>query len=95
MKLVMSGVPAPIMFFSTSDLTNWNIEQLSVATSGVGKQTDYTDRILYAPDCIHHNGKHYLYYCLAGGGKDEGVAVSSSPYGPFKNGKNNRRGLWH
>ena len=69
---------------SSSDLVNWSVEQFSFATDGPGKQVDYTDRILYAPDCIHHNGKYYLYYCLAGGGDDEGVAVSSSPYGPFK-----------
>lgn len=73
---------------SSSDLVNWNVEQLSFATEGPGKQVDYTDRILYAPDCIHHNGKYYLYYCLAGGGEDdEGVAVADSPYGPFKEGK--------
>ena len=72
---------------SSSDLVNWNVEQFSFATDGPGKQVDYTDRILYAPDCIYHDGKYYLYYCLAGGGDDEGVAVSSSPYGPFKNGK--------
>lgn len=72
---------------SSSDLVNWSVEQFSFATDGPGKQVDYTDRILYAPDCIHHNGKYYLYYCLAGGGDDEGVAVSSSPYGPFRDGK--------
>ena len=72
---------------SSSDLVNWNVEQFSFATDEPGKQVDYTDRILYAPDCIYHDGKYYLYYCLAGGGDDEGVAVSSSPYGPFKNGK--------
>jgi hypothetical protein len=72
---------------STSDLVNWNIEQISFSTSGTGKQTSYTDKILYAPDCIHYDGKYYLYYCLEGGGKDEGIAVASSPYGPFKNGK--------
>ncbi|NWJ49459.1 MAG: family 43 glycosylhydrolase [Bacteroidetes bacterium] len=72
---------------STSDLVNWNIEQVSFSTAGTGKQTNYTDKILYAPDCIYRDGKYYLYYCLEGGGKDEGVAVASSPYGPFKNGK--------
>ena len=72
---------------STSDLVHWNVEQCSFATHGTGKQTDYTEQILYAPDCIHHNGKYYLYYCLAGGGKDEGVAVSDSPYGPFVDGR--------
>lgn len=72
---------------SSSDLINWKVEQFSFATKGIGKQTDYTDRILYAPDCIYHDGLYYLYYCLAGGGEDEGVAVASSPYGPFKNGK--------
>lgn len=72
---------------STSDLIKWDVEQVSFATAGKGKQTDYTDQILYAPDCIYNNGKYYLYYCLAGGGKDEGVAVATSPYGPFKQGK--------
>lgn len=75
---------------STSDLVRWEVEQFSFATKGLGKQTDYTEKVLYAPDCIYHNGKYYLYYCLEGGGEnreDEGVAVSSSPYGPFKNGQ--------
>lgn len=72
---------------STSDMVHWNVEQFSFATQGLGKQTDYTDRVLYAPDCIHHEGKYYLYYCLEGGGDDEGVAVGDSPYGPFKEGK--------
>ena len=73
---------------STDDMVNWNIEQFSFATDGIGKQADYTTRELYAPDCIYHDGKYYLYYCLAGGGgNDEGVAVGNSPYGPFRNGK--------
>lgn len=72
---------------SSSDLVDWHVEQFSFATKGPGKQVDYTDKLLYAPDCIHQNGKYYLYYCLAGGGEDEGVAVSSSPYGPFREGK--------
>lgn len=74
---------------SSSDLVNWNVEQISFATKGPGKQTDYTEAVLYAPDCIHHDGKYYLYYCLEGNDPegDEGVAVADSPYGPFKNGK--------
>ncbi len=72
---------------STSDLVHWDMEQTSFATQGLGKQTDYTDGVLYAPDCIYHKGKYYLYYCLAGGGDDEGVATASSPYGPFKKGR--------
>lgn len=72
---------------STSDMVHWDVEQFSFATQGLGKQTNYTDRVLYAPDCIHHEGKFYLYYCLEGGGDDEGVAVGNSPYGPFKDGK--------
>lgn len=73
---------------STSDMVHWEADQCSFATDGPGKQTDYTDRILYAPDCIYHNGKYYLYYCLAGElADDEGVAVGDSPYGPFRDGK--------
>ena len=73
---------------SSSDLVSWHVEQFSFATEGPGKQADYTDRILYAPDCIYRDGKYYLFYCLAGDPEDdEGVAVSSSPYGPFMDGK--------
>lgn len=74
---------------SSSDLVNWELDQNSFATKGLGKQTDYTNKILYAPDCIYKDGKYYLYYCLEGGNKDEveGVATSDSPYGPFKEGK--------
>lgn len=71
---------------SSSDLKHWTMEQTSFSTRGTGDQVDYCDQILYAPDCIYHNGKYYLYYCLTGGGEDEGVAVSDSPYGPFRNG---------
>lgn len=74
---------------STSDMVDWYVEQTSFATRGDGKQVEYSDEILYAPDCIYNpkDGKYYLYYCLTGGGEDEGVAVSDSPYGPFRNGK--------
>ncbi len=72
---------------SSLDLVRWDIEQFSFATKGTGKQTDYTEEVLYAPDCIYHNGKYYLYYCLAADGENEGVAVSSSPYGPFTDGQ--------
>ncbi len=72
---------------STTDLVNWEVEQFSFATQGIGKQADYTDRVLYAPDCIYHDGRYYLYYCLASDGENEGVAVASSPYGPFRDGK--------
>jgi hypothetical protein len=72
---------------SSSDLKHWNLDQTAFATAGTAKQTDYTSAILYAPDCIYHAGKYYLYYPLASGGEDEGVAVGDSPYGPFVNGK--------
>ena len=72
---------------SSSDLCAWHVEQNSFATQGIGKQVDYTEKALYAPDCVYYQDKYYLYYCLEGGGEDEGVAVSDSPYGPFRNGK--------
>lgn len=71
---------------SSSDLKHWSMEQMSFSTRGVGDQVSYSDELLYAPDCIHHQGKYYLFYCLTGGDEDEGVAVSDSPYGPFRDG---------
>ena len=72
---------------SSRDLKTWNLDQMSFATDGPAKQTDYTNAVLYAPDFIAKNGRYYLYYCLASGGENEGVAVSDSPYGPFVNGR--------
>lgn len=37
--------------------------------------------MLFAPDCIHRDGKYYLYFCLSD--DREGVAVSDRPEGPF------------
>ena len=39
--------------------------------------------LLFAPDCIEKDGKYYLYFCMQD--DSEGVAVSDSPQGPFKN----------
>jgi hypothetical protein len=36
---------------------------------------------LFAPDAIERDGKYYLYFCLSD--DSEGVAVASSPLGPF------------
>ncbi len=38
--------------------------------------------LLYAPDCMEKNGKYYLYFCMSD--YSEGVAVSDSPTGPFR-----------
>ena len=72
---------------STADMKTWWNDAMTFATDGPAKQTDYTSSVIYAPDCIFRNGKYYLYYCLASGGENEGVAVGDSPIGPFKAGK--------
>ena len=58
--------------FSTDDMVNW-VDH--------GESFRIDDGMLYAPDCIHKDGKYYLYYCTAGNG--EYTAVSDSPAGPF------------
>jgi arabinoxylan arabinofuranohydrolase len=72
---------------STRDLKTWNLDQMSFATDGPAKQTDYTDAILFAPDCVYKNGRYHLFYCLNVKSEHEGVAVADSPYGPFTAGK--------
>jgi arabinoxylan arabinofuranohydrolase len=39
--------------------------------------------LLFAPDCLHKDGKYYLYFCMSD--DSEGVAVSDRPEGPFEN----------
>lgn len=41
----------------------------------------WADAPLFAPDCVHLNGRCYLFFCDAG--NREGVAESFSPTGPF------------
>lgn len=72
---------------STSDLLNWKIHQGAFASAGPEDKVPYSDAYLYAPDGIFWKGKYYLFYCLSGGGEDEGVALSHSPVGPFSEAK--------
>jgi hypothetical protein len=71
---------------STSDLKTWNIHENSFTSVGLNDQVSYSDGYLYAPDAQYKDGKYYLYYCLSGSDKTEGVAFSSSPSGSFVNG---------
>lgn len=43
---------------------------------------DASKRLLYAPDSVTIGGKSYLFFCTSDG--HEGVAVSDSPAGPFR-----------
>ncbi len=70
---------------STFDLKNWTISSNVFASKGQGDQINYSDDMLYAPDCMFKNGIYYLYFCLASALNTEGVATSKSPSGPFTN----------
>jgi hypothetical protein len=72
---------------STFDLLTWDLDKNVFSSKGEFDQVSYSDKHLYAPDCMLKDSTYYLYYCLSGGGEDEGVATSKSPYGPFTNGK--------
>lgn len=71
---------------STSDLKKWVLTKDVFSSKGANDHVPYNDNILYAPDCMYHNGTYYMYYCQPGN-DSEGVATSKSPTGPFVNGK--------
>lgn len=71
---------------STNDMKSWDITEDAFHSRGENDQVPYTDMQLFAPDCQYFDGKYYLYYCHPGKGTREGVAISDSPNGPFKNG---------
>jgi beta-xylosidase len=77
---------------STSDLKTWTIHENSFASKGPGDQVPYSDDLLYAPDVQYKDGTYFLYYCLASQTNTEGVATSTSPTGPFTNGRVLRTG---
>lgn len=67
--------------FSTDNLVDWVDHGVSFSSKDIPWTS--VESLLYAPDCIHRDGKYYLYFCLSD--NTEGVAVSENPYGPFKN----------
>ncbi|MBR3666908.1 MAG: family 43 glycosylhydrolase [Ruminococcus sp.] len=67
------------------DLNNWQCHGVSFRTrDGAEHKSDtseWTDRELYAPDCVTNHGKYYLYTYIVG---SKGcVSVSDDPEGPF------------
>ena len=69
--------------FSSDDLVNWTKHDVSFNTFGEDADVKWSQKELYAPDCIYKNGIYYLYFCMSD--NSEGVATSDQPYGPFKN----------
>ncbi len=68
-----------------NDLNNWQCHGVSFRTKdGAEHKADtaqWTDRELYAPDCVTNHGKYYLYTYIVG---SKGcVSVSDDPEGPF------------
>jgi arabinoxylan arabinofuranohydrolase len=72
---------------STDDLKTWTLHENRFASKGLNDQVPETDALLFAPDCQYKDGVYFLYYCLPDGRYSEGVATSTSPTGPFINGK--------
>ena len=77
-----SDLPAHIREKLPPGSENYPIEQIVAAVKHFSQAGLPQERLLYAPDCIKKNGKYYLYMCLSD--DTEGVAVSESPTGPFK-----------
>ena len=67
--------------FSSADLVHWQDHGVSLCTAPPEPSLTWTDAPLYAPDCVYHNGRYYLFFCDAR--NHEGVAESLSPAGPF------------
>jgi arabinoxylan arabinofuranohydrolase len=69
--------------FSSADMIHWQDHGESFRSAPPHASLAWADAPLFAPDCVFHNGRYYLFFCTAGNG--EGVAESLSPSGPFTN----------
>ena len=69
------------LLYTSTDMVNWT-EHGIIASLKDFKWVKEKNGA-WAPQCIHRNGKFYL-YCPMPGGLGIGVLVSDSPYGPFK-----------
>ena len=72
---------------STTDLKHWNVTEQAFSSRGEADGVPEHDDLLFAPDCAYKDGTYYLYYCSPNKQFTEGVATSTSPLGPFTNGK--------
>lgn len=73
---------------ASDDMKKWKLYPDRFSSKGENDAVPYSDDLLYAPDCWFKDGKYCLYYCLANNTLTEGVAVSTSPTGPFTHGTN-------
>jgi arabinoxylan arabinofuranohydrolase len=71
----------------TGDMRTWTLDTGAFRSSGARDGVPYNDKVLYAPDAAERNGKYYLYYCQPDRDHAEGVAIGTSPTGPFSNGQ--------
>ncbi len=69
------------LLYTSTDMVNWT-DHGTVASLKDFKWVPY-DNGAWAVQCVHRNGKFYL-YCPMPNGVGIGVLVSDSPYGPFK-----------
>lgn len=64
--------------FSSTDMKNWTDYGVALSLDSIKWATKYA----WAPDCLQHNGQYFFYFPAD---RDYiGVAVSNTPYGPFK-----------
>lgn len=78
-KKIILQRSAPCVFYD--DMVHWTDHGVCFRSSDVYWAKPGGG--LGVPDCIHRNGKYYLYFCMGEG--IEGVAVSDYPWGPFLN----------
>lgn len=68
------------LLYTSTDMVNWTDHGV-VASLKDFKWVPY-DNGAWAPQCVHRNGKFYL-YCPMPNGVGIGVLVADNPYGPF------------
>lgn len=67
------------LLYTSTDMVNWTDHGAVASLKNFNWVTK--DNGAWAPQCIEHNGKFYMYCPIHGQGI--GVLVSESPYGPF------------
>ncbi len=51
--------------FSSADLLHWEDHGVSLRTVPPEASVSWSDAPLYAPDCVYHDGRYYLFFCDA------------------------------
>ena len=66
---------------------HWTLHRDVLSSRGSRDEIEGTDALLFASDCFRLDSLYHLVYCTPDSRHAEGIAIATSPVGPFRHGR--------